>query len=34
MSHILKYRFGFTTKEVVTYIGHSPQVNEGHYEPV
>ena len=34
MSYILKNRFGFTTKEVAAYLGHSPQVNERHYDPI
>ena len=34
ISHVLKKRFGFTTKEVDAYIGHSSQVNESHYDPI
>ena len=34
MTHFHKNRFSFTTKEVAAYLGHSPQVNERHYDPI
>ena len=33
-NHVLKSEFGFTTKEASAYLGHSPDVNEAHYEPI
>ena len=30
----LKQKYDFTTKEAANYLGHSPEVNETHYEPV
>ena len=30
----LKQEYGFTTKEAANHLGHSPEVNETHYEPV
>ena len=33
-NHVLKSEFGFTTKEASAYLGHSPDVNEAHYDPV
>ena len=26
--------YGFTTKEASAYLGHSPEVNEYHYDPI
>ena len=31
-NHVLKSEFGFTTKEASAYLGHSPDVNEAHYD--
>ena len=33
-NHILKQENLFTTKEASCYLGHSPKVNESHYEPI
>ena len=33
-NHILKHENLFTTKEASSYLGHSPMVNESHYEPI
>ena len=30
----LKQEYDFTTKEAANYLGHSPEVNETHYEPI
>ena len=30
----LKQEYDFTTKEAANYLGHSPGVNETHYEPI
>ena len=34
VNHILKHENLFTTKEASSYLGHSPKVNESHYEPI
>ena len=33
-NHHLKNKYGFTTKEASAYLGHSPRVNEDHYDPI
>ena len=33
-NHKLKSHYGFTTKEASAYLGHSPEVNEYHYDPI
>ncbi len=33
-NHVLKSRYQFSTKEASSYLGHSPRINEYHYDPI